>query len=115
MSHLSPRPEQSTTAETDLLTALNNLTPSSTEAIVKNPDGTFSTIPVTASGLNIETPSGVLDGNNVTFVATHTPKFIVTSNGVYFEGVGYTLAGLTITLSLPPSAVADGGFIRSFY
>jgi hypothetical protein len=113
MSHLSPKPDRLTVAEESLLTALNNLTPNSSEAIVKNPDGTFSTIPT--SSLNIETPSGALDGNNVTFVAAHTPKFIVSNTGVYFEGFGYTLATLTLTLSLPPSAVADGGFIRSFY
>ena len=115
MSNISPQGEQSTSTEIATLTALNNLLPNSGQAIVKNADGTFSTIPVTSSGLNIETPSGTLDGNNVTFVASHTPKFIVSNTGVYFEGVGYTLAVLTLTLSIPPAAAVDGGFIRSFY
>jgi len=60
--------------------------------------------------INVETPSGTVDGSNVTFTVTVTPKFIVSDGAVYFDGAGYSLATLTVTMTVPPV-----GFIRSIY
>ena len=50
-----------------------------------------------------ETPSGVVDGVNLTFTVTATPRHIVSDSAIYFEGNGYSRSGLTITMSLPPA------------
>jgi len=52
---------------------------------------------------NFETPSGAVDGTNATFVCTRTPRCVYADGGVYFNNYGYTLAGLTITMSFYPS------------
>lgn len=61
-------------------------------------------------GLTIETPTGTVNGTNATFTVSATPQYIVVDGITYFENNGYTLSGLTITTSVPPT-----GFIRSFY
>ena len=62
--------------------------------------------------INFETPSGTVDDSNETFDVLNTPLYIVVNGAQYFEGVHYTLAGLTITLNDP---IGTGGFIRSAY
>lgn len=52
-----------------------------------------------SSGVNYETPVGAIDGSNVTFTVSNTPKAIILRNSVYFENQGYTLSGLTITVN----------------
>jgi len=61
-----------------------------------------------------ETPSGIVDGSNTSFTATHTPIYIISDGATYFENAGYTLSGLNITMNVAPKAAPDG-FIRSFY
>lgn len=62
--------------------------------------------------LDFETPTGTVDDSNVTFDVTETPLYLVINGAQYFEGVHYSLAGLTITLNNP---VGTGGFIRSAF
>jgi len=78
--------------------------------ITTNADGSQTIASTASGGSNIETPTGVVDGSNVTFTVLHTPLYIVSDGTTFFENQGYTLAGLTLTLSLPPV-----NFIRSFY
>ena len=59
-------------------------------------------------GVSFETPSGAVNGSNVTFTVTQTPLFIVADNQTYFQNFGFTLSGLTITMDAAPY-----NFIRS--
>ena len=68
------------------------------------------TITATGSGVTYETPTGTVNGSNNIFTVTATPLFVIVDGVTYFENNGYTLAGLTITTSVPPT-----GFIRSAY
>lgn len=57
-----------------------------------------------------ETPSGTVNGTNVTFTLSNTPasalSVIVTLNGVVqVQGSDYSLAGVTITFATAPSLV----------
>lgn len=60
------------------------------------------------SGVTVETPSGTVNGSNKTFTVTATPKWIVSDGIVYFENAGYTLSGLTVTMTSEP-----GQYIRA--
>jgi len=62
------------------------------------------------SGTTVETPSGTVNGTNAVFTVTSTPDYIVSDGATYFDGAGYTIVGLTVTMTVPPSS-----FIRSFY
>ncbi len=62
--------------------------------------------------LDFETPTGTIDDSNLSFDVLNTPLYLVVNGAQYFEGVHYTLAGLTITLNDP---VGTGGFIRSAF
>lgn len=62
--------------------------------------------------LDFETPTGTIDDSNVTFDVVNTPLYLVVNGAQYFEGVHYTLVGLTITLDNP---IGTGGFIRSAF
>lgn len=62
--------------------------------------------------LNFETPTGTVDDSNATFDVLNTPIYLVINGAQMFEGAGYSLAGLTITLDNP---IGTGGFIRSAY
>lgn len=64
------------------------------------------------AGLDFETPIGTIDDSNVTFDVLNTPLYLVVNGAQYFEGVHYTLVGLTITLDNP---IGTGGFIRSAF
>jgi hypothetical protein len=59
--------------------------------------------------LVVETPTGTVNGVNVTFTVTGTPQFIVTETGIYVENFGYTLSGTTVTMTIAPSS-----FIRAY-
>jgi hypothetical protein len=60
--------------------------------------------------LTVETPTGTVNGTNVTFTVTTTPKWIVADNTPYYAGWGYSIVGLTVTMELAPN-----NFIRSHY
>lgn len=62
------------------------------------------------SGITFETPTGTVNGTNVTFTVTNVPKFIIVDGVSYFEGQGYSRATLTLTTDIAPA-----GFIRSAY
>ena len=62
------------------------------------------------TGYSIETPSGTVDGSNVTFTVTNTPVFVMGDGVMYFNNAGYTISGTTVTMDSPPSYS-----IRSFY
>lgn len=57
---------------------------------------------VSGSGA-VETPTGTVNGSNTAFVVTRTPKWIVADGIQYFEGAGYSLSGLNVTMDLAPS------------
>lgn len=71
-------------------------------------DGTWAT-PAAGGGMVQETPTGTVNGTNVTFTVTVAPKFIVTDTGFYIAGFGFSLATLTITMDLAPNT-----FIRAY-
>ena len=71
-------------------------------------DGTIST----GTGVNVETPSGTIDGVNTAFTVANEPKYVVVNTLTYFAGGGYTYASGTITFDIPP---ATGSVIRSIY
>ncbi len=62
------------------------------------------------TGYTVETPSGTIDGTNVTFTVTAVPVYIISDGATYFANNGYTILGLTLTLTSAPL-----GFLRSFY
>jgi hypothetical protein len=67
---------------------------------------------VPAPGVNSlsinETPSGVIDGSNVTFTLAHTPiggQIMLYLNGQYMTpDEDYTTSGVTITMATSPIA-----------
>lgn len=62
------------------------------------------------SSISVETPTGSIDGANVTFTVVNTPKYVISDGVTYFSGNGYTLVGTTLTMDIAPT-----GFIRSIY
>ena len=66
--------------------------------------------PIGSAGATYETPTGTVNSSNTTFTVTATPLFVIVDGVTYFENNGYTLSGLTVTTSVPPT-----GFIRSAY
>ncbi len=64
-------------------------------------------IPVTLGGgggsVTVVTPTGDVDGLNVTFTNANTAKWIDTDTGHYYENFGYTKSGNTYTLDLAPN------------
>jgi hypothetical protein len=77
-----------------------------------------ATIDVSASaGGNFaenETPSGVVDGSNVTYTLAHTPigsVQVVWNGQVQVEGINFNISGTTITFTFAP----DTGVIRVWY
>lgn len=71
-------------------------------------------IPGGGSGGSIafETPVGLINDSNVTFTVSNVPLYIVLNGSTYFEGDGYTLSGLTITMLITPQT---GSTLRSAY
>ncbi len=57
----------------------------------------------TAVGVEVETPVGTVNGVNAAFTVTAVPKWIVSDSVIYFDGQGYSIAGLNITMDIPPS------------
>jgi len=75
---------------------------------------TFTDIESGVLGFAFETPVGALNNSNRVFTVQNVPLYVVVNGAVYFEGAGYTLDGLTITLN-GPVGVGSNKFIRSFY
>ncbi len=103
MSNVTSKPEQSTTTEAQLLTALFNLAATPTAyAIVKNGDGTFSNVSV-ASDLPANT---TLLGN----VTTGTGSTIVLANSPVFVNPDI---GDAVALSVKPDTASSGFSIKN--
>lgn len=85
-----------------------SLTAGSNITLVAKSDGGY--IISSADSGNVETPVGAVDGTNTTFTVSNTPSYVLCDGGVYINGAGYTLAGLTITMAFKPQQ-----FIRSIY
>jgi len=66
--------------------------------------------PASGTGFTKETPTGTVDGANQTFTVTHTPNYVVSDGTTMFENAGYTIVGLTLTMTAPPVE-----YIRSYY
>lgn len=67
-------------------------------------------VDTSSGGYTVETPAGTVDGSNTAFTVTVAPVYIVIDGVTYFVNNGYTLSGLNLTVSVPPT-----GFIRSFH
>lgn len=66
------------------------------------------------TNMNVETPSGTIDGSNTIFTVSNTPKWVVVNGRKYYSGDGYTYSAPTITLDAlitPPV----GSTLRSIY
>lgn len=80
--------------------------------------GTVQLTSGTGNFVDNETPSGTIDGANVTFTLAHAPNpassLQLILNGAYQTAVGadYTLSTLTITFN---SAPVNGSVLRAFY
>lgn len=97
---------------------------SSTVGVVK-PDNTtitisagiISAVSTAANFADNETPSGTVNGSNVTFTLAHTPNpsasLLFFINGIQqIVGTDFTLSTATITMSSAPST---GALLRAFY
>ena len=58
-------------------------------------------IPTPGSGLEVITGDGV----TTAFTLIHTPKYLTFNGASIYEGAGYSLSGLVVTLDLAPNAV----------
>ena len=56
-----------------------------------------------SSAVSVTTPTGTVNGANVTFTVTAEPLWVVADGATYFAGVGYSYAALTVTMDLAPS------------
>ena len=101
MSHISTRPEQSTSAEITVLTNLAALAVSGTgEFIRKTGATTFANAtPEEAGSFSVATPSGTVDGVNTTFAHATQPLFLISDGAIRIEGVHYTYTGTTIEIT----------------
>jgi len=59
---------------------------------------------INATGVTFETPTGTVDGVNKDFTVTQTPLYVISDGVTYFEGAGYSLSSLTITLDFAPTS-----------
>lgn len=78
----------------------------------KDGSGAFILPASSGGGLTFETPTGAIDGVNVTYTVLHTPKAVILNGEWYFENDGYTLTDLTITMLITPMT---GSTLRSAY
>jgi len=64
------------------------------------------------TSINVETPTGTVNGVNTTFTVSNAPTFVIIDGMVRFSGFGYTYSLGTITVDplIPPTS-----FIRSIY
>ena len=64
---------------------------------------------ITGSGLVKLTPTGAVNGSNVTFVFPSAPTFIVSDNTWLSAtdsngGVNWSIVGTTVTMTVPPTS-----------
>lgn len=63
-------------------------------------------------GVNVETPTGAVNGSNTVYTVSNAPKFVVVDSSTYFETLHYTYSAGTITMN---ALLAPTQFIRSIY
>ncbi len=65
----------------------------------------ISSSEATGGSLNTEVPTGDVDGSNITYTVSNTPKVVIVDGLIRRENKGYTLSGTTITVDslTPPS------------
>lgn len=56
------------------------------------------------SGVTVTTPTGTVNGSNVTFTSSVVAKWIDTDTGHYYPNFGYTRSGTTYELDLAPNS-----------
>lgn len=71
---------------------------------------TVVTINGGGGGVNVETPTGTVDGSNADFTVSNEPTWVVSDGVTYFDGAGYSYAAGSLTMDIPPSQ-----YIRSIY
>ena len=110
MSHVSPRPDQSTTAEAELLTALNNLaTSSATQAIQKTGASSFANVSIGGGGSGTVTSVSVTTANGVSgtvATATTTPAITLALGAITPSAISsarITKRAPTVTQSATPT------------
>lgn len=69
-------------------------------------------VSATGIGVNVETPTGTVNGSNVTFTVVNTPVAVIIDGITKFSGFGYTYAAGTITVDSDGPPVQ---YIRTFY
>lgn len=81
--------------------------------------GSVSPVVVAGTIVNMEEPTGALDGVNLTYVLAHVPlsssEEVITTGTVGLRGTDYTILGNTITRLAPPLDVTNGDWIRVSY
>lgn len=65
---------------------------------------------VGGAGVQFETPTGSVNGSNVTFTVSNTPQMIFVDGMARLGGFDYTYSGGTITFNIPPQI-----WVRSLY
>lgn len=64
------------------------------------------------SDFKTENPTGVIDGTNKVFQVDNKPKYIVLEGIQYFEGDGYEISKIVVTMVVPP---APGSTLKSVH
>lgn len=81
-------------------------------------DGTWGTAATSTSYSDMETPTGLINGVNVTFTLAHSPSPAASTLGFVRQGgagaflpvvygIDFTLAGATVTMTMAPDASSD--------
>ena len=92
------------------LIAVSNVDGTTPVTLYADPTTHRLLVSLSSSGVTVETPTGTVNGSNVSFTVTAEPLWVVADGATYFAGVGYTYSSLTVTMDLAPSI-----FIRSIY
>lgn len=66
-------------------------------------NGSQTDITAAGGGTTFETPVGTVNSVNAIFTPTKRPLYVVSDGITYFETLGYSWNGTTVTLGIPPS------------
>ena len=107
MSFSNPQENKRVSIKDEGITIADN--PDSLDFVGAGVSGTVSGLDATMSipggggALNVEVPSGTVDGSNTTFTVVNTPVYIIVDGVARRSGKGYTYSAGTITVdSLNP-------------
>ena len=85
------------------LIAVSNADGSTPVTLYADPTTHRLLVSAAGSGVSVTTPTGTVNGANVTFTVTAEPLWVVADGATYFAGVGYSYSSLTVTMDLAPS------------